>query len=44
MGTEEDSGTVVIKVIDAARPPPEATQAVIVLLYPPGPNIGRRYP
>jgi two-component system, cell cycle response regulator len=46
MGTEEDSGTVVIKIADAARPKPAAedTQAVIVLLYPPGPNIGRRYP
>jgi len=46
MGTDEDSGTVVIKIAEAARPKPGqgTTQAVVVLLYPPGPNIGRRYP
>ena len=44
MGTDEDSGTVVIKAAEAARPKvAEDTQAVVVLLYPPGPNIGRRY-
>ena len=45
MGTDEDSGTVVIKAAEAARPKlADDTQAVVVLLYPPGPNIGRRYP
>ncbi|MBI4511138.1 MAG: GGDEF domain-containing protein [Deltaproteobacteria bacterium] len=43
MGRDDTTGTVVLKVKDVQPPKDGEKQAVLVLLYPPGPNMGQRH-